>query len=72
MWLLGIGIILLVMKWMEYGPVAAWSWWVVLIPFGLAFMWFEVFEALFGLDKKKAHDQVEEIKQERIKNQLKK
>ncbi len=39
MYLLGIGIILLVMKYMEFGPVAAWSWLWVLSPFGLAVLW---------------------------------
>ena len=36
MYLLGIGIILLALKYLEIGPVATWSWWVVLSPFALA------------------------------------
>lgn len=39
MYLLGIGIVLLAMKYLEIGPVAAWSWWVVLSPFALAVAW---------------------------------
>ena len=34
--LLGLGIILLLCKWLEVGWPANWSWWVVLAPFGLA------------------------------------
>ena len=33
---LGLGLVLLAMKYLEFGAVAAWSWWVVLSPFALA------------------------------------
>jgi small Trp-rich protein len=36
MYFLGIGIILLALKYLEKGPVAAWDWWIVLSPFALA------------------------------------
>ena len=72
MWLLGIGIVLLVLKWTEYGPVAKWSWWLVIAPFFLAFLWFEFLEPMLGFDKKKMHDDVEKIKRERIRKQLEK
>ncbi len=39
MYLLGLGLVLLAMKYLEIGFVAAWDWWVVLIPFGLAVLW---------------------------------
>ena len=39
MYLLGIGILLLLMKYLEIGPVATWDWWVVLTPFALAVAW---------------------------------
>ena len=39
MYLLGIGLILLAMKYLEYGPVAQWEWMYVLSPFGLAVLW---------------------------------
>ncbi len=58
------------MKWLEYGPVGHWSWWIVLAPFGLALLWFEVIEPYFGLDKKKAHNDVEKVREERIKKGL--
>jgi len=49
MWFLAIGVLLLLMKWFEFGPVGHWSWWIVLLPFGLALLWFEVIEPYFGL-----------------------
>jgi len=67
---LAIGVVLLLMKWLEFGPVAHWSWWIVLLPFGLALVWFEVVEPFFGLDKKKAHNDLEKVKQERIRKGL--
>lgn len=70
MWFLAIGVLLLMMKWFEIGPVGHWSWLVVLIPFGLALAWFEVVEPYFGLDRKKAHDDIEKVKAERIKKTL--
>ena len=35
MYALGLGLLLVVLKWLEIGPVAAWSWWWVLAPFGV-------------------------------------
>jgi small Trp-rich protein len=67
MWFLVVGVLLLLMKWFEFGPIGHWPWWIVLAPFGLALAWFEVIEPYFGLDKKKAHDDIEKVKEERIK-----
>ena len=39
MYLLGLGIVLLLMKYLEIGAPAEWSWWVVLSPFALAAIW---------------------------------
>ena len=39
MYFLGLGLVLLTMKFMEIGPVAVWDWWVVLSPFGMAVAW---------------------------------
>lgn len=39
MYLLGIGLVLLLLKWQAWAPVADWSWWIVLAPFGLAVLW---------------------------------
>jgi len=69
-WLIVIGTLLVLMKWLEFGPVGHWSWWIVLIPYVLAFIWFEVVEPIFGLDKKRAHDELAKVKEDRIKEQL--
>lgn len=34
-----IGLLLLVLKMTEFGPVATWPWWAVLWPFGAAILW---------------------------------
>ena len=70
MWLLGIGLFFILMKWTDFGPVGNWSWIWVVSPFILALIWFEVFEPLLGLDKKKAHNDVEKIKEERVRKAL--
>jgi len=69
---LGIGIVLLLMKYFEIAPVASWSWLIVIAPFAIAIIWWEVIVPLFGLDKKKAHDDLGDAKKERIKKQLEK
>ena len=35
MYLLGLGLVLALLKYLEIGPVAAWSWWWVLSPFAI-------------------------------------
>ena len=70
MWFIVVGVLLVLMKWFEVGPVGQWSWWIVLIPFALALLWFEVVEPFFGLDKRKAHDDLDKIKEERNKKTL--
>jgi small Trp-rich protein len=62
---LGLGIILLAMKYLEMGPVATWSWWVVLAPFGLAMAWW-AWADWSGYTKKKAIQKENERKQARI------
>ena len=65
---LGIGIVLLVLKYLEVGPVAAWSWFVVLAPFGLAVLWW-AWADWSGYTKKKAMDRENARKQARIDKQ---
>jgi small Trp-rich protein len=55
MLLLGVGIILLALKYLEFGAVAAWSWWVVLSPFAAAVVWW-TWADWSGYTKKKAVD----------------
>ena len=65
MYLLGIGILLLAMKYLEMDPVAAWTWWVVLSPFGLAVVWW-AYADWSGYTKKKAVERENEKRQARI------
>ena len=65
MYLLGIGIVLLLLKYLEIGPVAAWSWLWVLSPFGLAVAWWSWADAS-GYTKRKAMEKVDQRKQDRI------
>ena len=65
MYLLVLGIILLAMKYLEFGPVAAWSWWIVLAPFGLAVVWWS-WADYTGYTKRKAVERENERKQARI------
>jgi small Trp-rich protein len=53
MYLMMLGVVFLIMKYMEFGPVALWDWWMVLAPFGLATAWWAWADAT-GYTKKKA------------------
>lgn len=65
MYLLGLGLIFLVMKYLEIGPVAAWSWLLVLAPFALATVWWSWADAS-GYTKRKAMEKEELRKKARI------
>jgi small Trp-rich protein len=65
---LGLGLILLVMKYLEMDPVAAWSWWIVLAPFGLAVAWW-TWADWSGYTKKKAVERENARKKARIDKQ---
>ena len=68
MYLLLIGLVGLVLKYLEIGPVAAWSWWVVLIPFALAVVWWAWADST-GYTKKKEMNKMDLRKKERIEKQ---
>ncbi len=59
-----IGILLVVVKLAEFGPFARWPWWAVLIPFGLAILWWE-FSDSSGLTKRRVIEKMEARKAER-------
>ena len=65
MYLLGLGLVLLTMKYLEIGPVAAWAWWVVLLPFGLAMVWWAWADAS-GYTKRQAMDRENARRKARI------
>lgn len=39
MYLLGLSILLLLLRYFEIGPVAEWPWWWIAVPFGLTAAW---------------------------------
>lgn len=65
MYLLGLGLVLLAMKYLEIGPVAAWDWWVVLAPFALAVLWWTWADAS-GYTKRQAMKREDARRQARI------
>ena len=65
MYFLGLGLLFLVLKYLEVDPVAAWSWLVVLSPFGMAIAWWAWADAT-GYTKRKATQRENERKQQRI------
>ena len=73
MFLVWVGVILLVVKAVGWGPFEQLSWVWVLLPFGLAIAWFEWGERLFGRDRRKAeHIEWEKRRQDRVKAQWQK
>jgi small Trp-rich protein len=69
MWFLIAGLLLLLMKFAEFGPVANWSWLVVLAPFVLAVLWWNFADAV-GLPQKWAMQKMEDRKAERRSRDL--
>jgi len=68
MWFLGLGLLGVALKFLEIGPVAQWSWLVVLIPFGLAIAWW-AYADWSGYTKRKAVEREDERRQNRIDRQ---
>lgn len=65
MFFLGLGLVLLAMKFMEIGPVAVWDWWIVLSPFGMAVAWWAWADAS-GYTKRKAMEREDARRTDRI------
>ena len=68
MFFLFIGIIGILLKYLEIGPVATLDWWIVLVPFALAVAWWWWADSS-GYTKKKEMEKMEKRKQERIDKQ---
>lgn len=65
MYAVGLGAILLLMKYLDIDPVAKWPWWLALSPFGVAVVWWMWADAS-GWTKKQAMKREDERKQARI------
>jgi small Trp-rich protein len=64
MYFIVLGVVLLVMKLAEFGPVATWSWLGVLAPFALAAVWWAWADAS-GWTKRREMDKMEAKKRQR-------
>ena len=70
MWLIWLAVAMIVLKLLEVSVFATLSWWWITLPLVIAFLWFELVERRFGMDKKKAFDEIDNIKKIRIKRAL--
>lgn len=68
MYLLGLGIVLVLFKYLEIGPTALWPWWWVLAPFAMAAAWWAWADAS-GYTKRRAMEKMDQRKQARIDKQ---
>lgn len=68
MYFLLIGVLGLILKFLEIGPVAAMSWWLVLSPFALAVVWWAWADAS-GYTKRKEIKKMDDRKQKRLDKQ---
>jgi small Trp-rich protein len=65
MYLLGVALLLTLLKYLEIGPVATWSWWWVLLPYGITALWWAWADSM-GYTKRKEVEKIEQRKQDRI------
>lgn len=68
MYFLALGVLLVLLKALEMGPVADWSWWWVLLPFGLAVLWWAWADST-GYTRRKAMEKMDKKRQDRINKQ---
>ena len=65
MYMLGLGLVLVLLKYLEMGPVAEWSWWRVLSPFAITALWWAWADST-GYTKRRAMEKMDQRKQDRI------
>ena len=65
MYLLGLGLILMALKYLEIGPVAKLEWWHTIVPFGLAAVWWAIADST-GYTKRKAVERMNKKQAERL------
>lgn len=65
MYAVGLGVILILLKYLSVDPVAQWAWWWVLSPFAVAFVWWRWADAT-GWTKKQAMKRESDRRQVRI------
>lgn len=68
MYFLLIGILGLALKFLEIGPLASMSWWLVLSPFALAVAWWAWADSS-GYTKRREIEKMDDRKKKRIDKQ---
>ncbi|MCD2513949.1 TIGR04438 family Trp-rich protein [Comamonas endophytica] len=68
MWMLLIALVLTLLRFLEVGPLAAVSWWWLLVPYGITVAWWSFSDAT-GLTKRRAAERDEARRQSRIERQ---
>ncbi len=58
---------LCLLRYFEVWRFAELSWWWIVALMGLAFIWFEFIESMLGLDRRKAHNEDEKRRKDRVK-----
>jgi len=64
-------VVLAGLRYFEVSIFAGLSWWWIGGLFVVAFLWFEYFERILGRDKRKAHEQLEKAREDRVKKTFK-
>ncbi len=65
-------VVLSLLKYFEVRYIDNLSWWWIVGLAGVAFIWFEFLERMFGLDKRRAFDEMDRMREERVKKAFKK
>lgn len=68
MYLLGVSVLMLVLRYLEIGPFATLSWWWVAGGFGATALWWAWADAT-GYTKRKAMDRMDQRKRDRLNRQ---
>jgi small Trp-rich protein len=55
------------LRYFEVWRFAQLSWWWIAALMAAGFLWFEFLEPMLGLDKRKAHDEDEKRRKDRVK-----
>ena len=69
MYMVVLGVLLLILKFAEFGPVGQWSYWAVLWPFAVAVVWWSFADAS-GWTKRREIDKMEDRKKKRRQDNL--
>lgn len=68
MYLLGVSLLVLVLRYFEIGPFAIWSWWWVVACFAATSAWWAWADAT-GYTKRRAMDRMDQRKKDRLSRQ---